>query len=345
MPVPTPGDTWLASLEEQARAVLPGEVYGYYRQGARDGVSAQEAPSSWGRYRLAPRVFTDVRAVDLRADFLGTPAQLPVGIAPTTLQRAADPGGEVAMAEAARVAGVPLVVSSNATAPFAEIGAVGAPWWLQAYLPQQRDLARPVLQAAVAAGARAVVLTVDAPVVGTKYDDGAVWAATPPDWLRANLGEAADAPKARDLGPADVTWLREVTGLPVVVKGVLSPEAAAAAVVAGAAAVWVSNHGGRQLDRAVATADCLATIIERVGGSVPVYVDGGVRSGIDVLTALALGADGIFLGRLPLYALAVDGARGVTKLFEALRAELLEALTLTGCGRPVDARGLVAGSS
>jgi isopentenyl diphosphate isomerase/L-lactate dehydrogenase-like FMN-dependent dehydrogenase len=130
-------------------------------------------------------------------------------------------------------------------------------WWVQAYLPQERSLAIPMLEAAASAGARAVVLTVDTPVVATKYDGGAVWHSTPADWLRVNLGPATDAPKARDLGPADVAWLHKVTGLPVVLKGVLRPEAAASAVVAGAAAVWVSNHGGRQLDRAVATADAL----------------------------------------------------------------------------------------
>lgn len=340
-----PGSTWLASLEEQARAVLPPEVYRYYRQGSREGVTAAEAPASWSRFRLTPRIFTDVRDVDLATDFLGTTASLPLGIAPTTLQRAADEGGELATAAACRDAGVPMVVSSNATARFEEVGATGASWWVQAYLPAERRLALPMLDAAVAAGARAVVLTVDTPVVATKYDGGEIWRSTPADWVRVNLGSAADAPKARDLGPADVGWLREVTGLPVVVKGVLRPESASAAVVAGASAVWVSNHGGRQLDPAVATADVLADVVEQVAGAVPVYVDGGVRSGIDALVALALGADGVFLGRLPLYALAVDGTNGVARLLEELRNELIEALVLAGCDRPRAARGLVAGTS
>jgi len=202
-----------------------------------------------------------------------------------------------------------------------------------------------MLAAAVAAGARAVVLTVDTPVVGTKYDDGEIWRTTPPDWLRVNLGDAADAPKARDLGPSDVSWLHQVTGLPVVVKGVLSPEAAAAAVVAGAAAVWVSNHGGRQLDAAPSTAQALGPVVDRVAGAVPVYVDGGVRSGIDALAALATGADGVFLGRLPLYALAVDGGSGVRRLLDDLAEELTEALLLSGSARPTAARGLIAGRS
>ncbi|RZI78892.1 MAG: alpha-hydroxy-acid oxidizing enzyme, partial [Microbacterium sp.] len=155
----TSGSTWLASLEEHARAALPPEVYRYYRQGSRESVAATAALGAWDRFKVAPRIFSDVRAVDLTTDFLGWSASAPFGVAPTTLQRAADPGGEVATATAARDAGVPMVVSSNATATFAEIGATGATWWLQAYLPADRRLAEPMLAAAVEAGARAVVLT------------------------------------------------------------------------------------------------------------------------------------------------------------------------------------------
>ncbi|MET3963751.1 4-hydroxymandelate oxidase [Marmoricola sp. OAE513] len=342
---PATGSSWLASLEEQARAKLPAEVYRYYRQGSRESTSADEATAAWERHRLVPRIFADVREVDLSTDFLGRTSRAPFGIAPTTLQRAAHPDGEVAVAAAATSAGLPMVVSSNAGSTLAEIAATGVHWWLQAYLPQDRALARPMLEAAVEAGASAVVLTVDTPVVATKYDGGAVWGTGAADQVRLNLGAAAEAPKARDLGPADITWLRETTGLPVVAKGVLGPQAAHAAVVAGAAAVWVSNHGGRQLDRAVATADALHGVAARVNGQVPVYVDGGVRTGISALTALALGADGIFLGRLPLYALAVDGAAGVGKMFADLTAELVEALVLAGCRRPGDARGIVPGTS
>lgn len=332
---------WLRRLEDEARARLPEAVYGYYRQGARESVTATEAVAAWERYRLLPRVLADVRDVDLSTSLLGSGFQAPLGVAPTTLQRAADPEGEVATARACAAVGVPMVVSSNATATFAEIGATGVTWWLQAYLPQRRELADPVLARAVEAGARAVVLTVDTPVVAVKYDDGAIWSATPPAWLRVNLGDAADAPKAQDLCPADVARLGEVTGLPVVVKGVLRADDARRAVDAGAAAVWVSNHGGRQLDRSAATADCLGQIAEEVAGTAEVYVDGGVRSGITALTALALGADACFLGRLPLYALAFEGSDGVQRLFSVLSEELREALRLSGSTSPRAARGIV----
>lgn len=337
--------TWLSTLEAEARRVLPAHVFEYYRQGSRTSVSADEAAASWEEHRIVPRVLRDVRDVDLASTFLGWGASAPLGVAPTTLQRAADPEGEVATARACAAVGVPFVLSSNASATFDDVAATGVHWWLQAYLPEDRSRSLPMLEAAVRAGAGAVVLTVDTPVVATKYDGGGASALdqVPSSWLRANLGDAADAPKARDLGPADIGWLREKTGLPVVVKGVLHPEDARTAVDAGAAAVWVSNHGGRQLDRAAATADCLGPVATAVAGTVEVYVDGGVRDGVAVLSALASGATGVFLGRYPLYALAVAGSPGVTRLLEDLTGELVEALRLAGCSEPAAARDLLRG--
>lgn len=332
-----------ADLEREAGRVLSPATFAYYRQGARDGVSTTEAVAAWERYRLVPRVLRDVRTVGLATSLLGTDAQAPLGVAPTTLQRAAHHDGEVAMARACAAAGVPMVLSSNAGTRFPEIAATGVSWWLQAYLPQERELARPMLEAAVQAGASAVVLTVDTPVVGTKYDrgEGVVWDEVPSEWFRVNLDGAMDAaPKARDLGPADIRWLRDVTGLPVVTKGVLHPTDARRALDAGAAAIWVSNHGGRQLDRVAATADCLAGVVAEVGDAAQVYVDGGIRSGLSVLTALALGARACFLGRLPLYALAVGGPGGVRGLVDTLTAELEESLVLAGCADLTAAREL-----
>lgn len=332
----------LDALEGEARRVLPPAAFAYYSQGARDGISAAEAADSWSTLRLVPRVLREVAEVTTATTLLGSGSRLPVGVAPTSMQRAADPRGEVATAAACASAGIPLVLSSNATATFAEIAATGVTWWLQAYLPQDRGLARPMLEAAVAAGAAAAVLTVDTPVVGTKYDhgEGVIWDQVPPEWVGTNLGPAAGAEKARDLGPADIAWLADVTELPVVPKGVLHPEDARRAVDAGASAVWVSNHGGRQLDRVAATASCLSRVVETVDGSVEVYVDGGIRSGLSVLTALALGARACFLGRLPLYALAAGGEDGVRGMLDALSGELEESLRLAGCADLDDARAL-----
>lgn len=345
------GRRWLDSLEERARAALGPELLEYILQGAREGVTAAEATAAWSAVRFLPRVLRDTTRVDLSVDLLGRRAEVPWGVAPTTLQRAVHPDGELAMARAARDAGTVVVVSSNAGTPFADIGATGARWWLQAYLPRDRSLADGLLRRATEAGAEAVVLTLDTPVVGTKYATGerAVWEVVDPALLRVNFDPGYDdaapgAVKATDVGPADIARVRDTCGLPVVAKGVLRPDDARGCVVAGAAAVWVSNHGGRQLDRTAATPACLPAVVAAVGESVPVYVDGGVRSGLDVLAALALGADAVFCGRGPLLAL-VEGEPGAARWHAELRVEVEEALRLAGCRSVADTRGLAARST
>ncbi len=332
---------WLDQVESLAREALPEPVFRYVQEGARDEVTSGEAVEAWRSLRVAPRVLHDVRQVDTSTTLLGAGFRLPVGIAPMTLQRAADPEGEVAMARAAAAAGVPLVVSSNAGSTFAEIAATGVTWWLQLYMPPDRGRAEPLLSQAVAAGAGAVVLTADTPVVGTRYPAPGggprVWEVADPSWSGANwagaLGlEPSDRGKAMDLGPQDLRWLRAVTGLPLVVKGVLRADDAQRCAASGASAVWVSNHGGRQLDRTVATALCVRGVRDSVGDEVQVYVDGGVRSGLDVLLALALGADAAFVGRPMFHALAADGADGVSRALAEIDAELVESMRLSGCG-------------
>ena len=342
---------WREGLEARARELLPEPVFRYVQQGARAGVSSGEAVAAWDRLRWTPRILTDTSSVDLATTALGTPITAPVAVAPTTLQRAVHPDGELAMARAVAAEGSLVVVSSNAGTRFEHIGATGAPWWVQCYLPRDRSLAEPLLARAREAGARAVVLTVDTPVVGTKYDGAGprVWDVAAPGVLRVNFDDGYDAhqgaAKALDIGPADIGWLRETTGLPVVVKGVLDGAGAVAAAEAGAAAVWVSNHGGRQLDGAIATADALhgvAEAVDRSGLSVELYVDGGIRAGWHVALAMALGARVAFLGRSPLYAMADSGEAGVRRLLAELRAELTETLRVAGCRTPADARGRAA---
>jgi 4-hydroxymandelate oxidase len=336
---------WLESLEGEAERVLPPAVFRYVRQGARDGLSAAEAVIAWRQHRFAPHVLRDVTTIDTATTVLGTPLRAPVAIAPTTLQRMVHPDGELAMARATADAGSLMVVSSNAGTRFAEIAGTGVRWWLQAYLPQDRGLARDLLASAVAAGAEAVVLTLDTPVVGTKYDDGpAIWDDVPGDSLRVNFpagyDDAPGSAKATDLGSADIAWLRETTGLPVVVKGVLRPDDARRCEQAGAAAVWVSNHGGRQLDRSLSTAAALPGVVSALDGTTEVYVDGGVRTGLDVLSAVALGARCAFLGRMAVWAL-VGGTHGVGEMHRRLWLELQEAMRLAGTPSLAATRQLV----
>jgi 4-hydroxymandelate oxidase len=333
--------TWLTDLAEQSRSVLPAPMWEYVETGADDGTTTAEATTAWADVRFHPRVLAG-GAVDLTTDLLGATVRTPVGIAPTSLQRVAHPAGERAMAAAARDAGALHVVSSNAGHRFADIDA-GAPWWLQAYVPPDRHSAVPVLRAAVAAGARAVVVTVDTPVPGPKRRPlEQDWADIDLSWFRCNFEVADEVRWAADLTAADIGWLREAAGVPVVVKGVLRADDASRCVDAGAAAVWVSNHGGRQLDRSVSTRAALPLVVDAVGDRVPVYVDGGIRSALDVLAAMSLGADAVFLGRPPLHALATGGAAGVRTMLQRLSAEVADALLLAGCASPRDARGLVA---
>ncbi|MCW2866765.1 MAG: alpha-hydroxy-acid oxidizing protein [Marmoricola sp.] len=339
---------WTQEVRERSRAALPASVHRYVEEGAGEELTTAEAAGAWRRHRLWPRVLRDVTAVDTTTRLLGHTHASPLGIAPMTLQRAAHPDGEVAMARAAHRSGVPLVLSSNAGSTFADVGATGVSWWLQLYLGRDRLEAHELVARAVGEGAGAVVLTVDTPVVATRHGrPGAsrVWDEVDPAWIGGNVAFAgvgpAARPKATDLGAADVTALAERAGVPVVVKGVLRGDDARVAVDAGASAVWVSNHGGRQLDRAVATAEALPWVSRAVGDDAEVYVDGGVRSGLDVVVALALGADAVFWGRPAFHALAAGGPEEVERGLALLGEELVEALRLAGCARPQEARGLL----
>ncbi len=331
---------WLDGLEDRARRRLHPVAFDYIRDGAGDGVSAGEAAEAWRRLRLRPRVLRDVTEVDLTTVLLGDEVAVPYGVAPTSLQGVVHPHGDVVMARACAAGGVPMVVSSNTGATFAELDATGLHWWLQLYLPAERTLAEPLLESARAHGARAVVLTVDTPVVGTKHSSsGSIWDSVDPATVRVNFPpgyeEHLGSHKATDLGPHDIAWLASRSELPIVVKGVLRGDDARRAIDAGAAAVWVSNHGGRQLDRAVATPTALAEVVAELP-SAEVYVDGGISRGIDVVAALALGARAVFLGRPPLYAL-IDGPEGVARWHQELLSETVEALRLCGVRRATDA--------
>ena len=331
----------LVELEELAHRKLPPPVSEYIRQGSFAGLTTAGAPAAWDQLRFRPRMLRDVSKVQTQTAVLGHDVAAPVLVAPWTLQRAAHPDGELATARAVAASGSLMVVSSNAGSRFEDIAATGVRWWLQPYILRDRGLTTAMIQRGVAAGATAVVLTVDTPVVGRKLNAGPpVWDVVPGEFMRVNI----DTPdtdvalaKADDLTLDAIGWLAEVTGLPVVVKGVLRGDDAAAMVAAGAAAVWVSNHGGRQLDQAVSTAVALPEVAEAVAGSgAEVYVDGGLRKAEHVLAALALGARAVFLGRPVAWSLVAGGpdhgggAAGVAELLAAFGADLAHVMALAG---------------
>lgn len=337
---------------EVARANLAADVIDYYASGAGDETAAAEASAEWSRYRLRPRVLRDVGTVDLGTRLLGSSLASPVGVAPMAFHALAHPDGEVATARGAGAAGCLAVVSTRASVALEDVAAaMTAPWWFQVYVMHDRGLTEALVRRAADAGARALVLTGDTPYVGIKRRVSGVRYAVPEEQFLVNLSRhlvtgtvAAEAAAQDPTVTLDaVEWLADVSGLPVLVKGVLRGDEARACLAAGAAGVVVSNHGGRQLSRAVATARALPEVAEAVAGEGVVLVDGGLRDGVDVLVALGLGADAVLLGRPVLWALAAAGAEGVEGMLRAVADDLSHALALSGTATASDARhgGLV----
>jgi 4-hydroxymandelate oxidase len=319
-------------LVERARHALASDVFDFYACGAGDETTLAASETAWRGVRLRPRVLRDVSRIDSRVRVLGRELPAPVGVAPVGYQRLAHPEGEVAMALGARRAGALLTVSFRSSRRIEEVAAEAGPWWFQAYVLRDRGLTRELVRRAAAAGATAIVLTGDTPYLGRRRRDRDA-GLIPDEMFGVNLGPGFDralAQQAADVTYADVAALRDVSGLPVVVKGVLRGDDARECVAAGAAGVWVSNHGGRQLDGAVATAEALPEVADAVGDAAEVYADGGVRTGVDVLRALALGARMVFVGRPALWCLAVGGADAVTAGLTELADALKRAMGLAG---------------
>jgi 4-hydroxymandelate oxidase len=315
-----------------AAALLPPEVHDYCAGGSGEEVSLAEAQQAWQALRFRPRVLRDVAQPDLSLSLLGAGLRTPVLVAPTALHGLVHPEAERATACGTSAAGSLLVLSTRSSLPLEDVAPEG-PWWLQVYVMRDRGLTRAVVQRAAAAGASALVLTGDTPQVATRRRTG------PPPRGREHLanlarhllegeagGERVEQDPSADLRA--VADLAEWSGLPVLVKGVLRADDAKACTDAGAAGLVVSNHGGRQLDRAVPTAVALPEVAEAV--DVPVLVDGGLRDGRDVLAALALGARAVLVGRPVLWALAAGGADGVRRCLAALTDDVREAMVLAG---------------
>ncbi|HUZ03293.1 MAG TPA: alpha-hydroxy acid oxidase [Thermomicrobiaceae bacterium] len=342
----------LHEYEEAARERLAEPAYAYVAGGAGDEVTLRGNREAFGRWRLLPRVMRGASRTSAATTVLGHEVSFPVLLAPVGMHRLVHPDGELASARAAARLGTIFTLSTMSTYSIEEVGAVARDWWFQLYVQRDREVTRDLVRRAEAAGAAALVVTLDTQVLGRREADERNRFAMPADLplanftggrseMRENAGGSAIAAYtgARfepDLSWEDLDWLAGLTPLPVVAKGILAPDDARLATEHGARAVIVSNHGGRQLDSAVATLDALPAVARAVEDRAEVLLDGGVRRGTDVLKALALGARAVMLGRPYIFGLAADGEAGVVRVLELLRAEVANAMALAGCPTVTD---------
>jgi 4-hydroxymandelate oxidase len=335
----------VSDYERLAPERMSKMAWEYISAGAGDELTLRWNREAYERLRLRPRVLVDISKLDTRVTLLGREHRVPLLLAPTAYHKLAHAEGEIATAKGAAAADVTMVVSTSATTSLEDVAAAAkAPLWFQLYVNPSRDYSRDLIRRAEAARYEALVITVDQQVLGTRSRETRSRFTLPPGMERANLkgleiATGAQRPNestiySRLLDPS-LTWkeivaLRDTTKMPMILKGIMTGDDAAQAVDAGAAAIIVSNHGGRVLDTVPATIEALPEVVARVGGRVPVLVDGGIRRGTDMLKALALGASAVLIGRPYLYGLAVGGADGVAKVINLLRREFEMAMALTG---------------
>jgi 4-hydroxymandelate oxidase len=337
----------LHEYEAAARALLPPAVWAYVAAAAGDEVTMRDNRAAFDRWRLLPRVLAGLREASTATTVLGQPIAVPVVVAPSGRHRLCHDDGERATARAAKAAGTIYTMSAAAAFMIEEIAPDAGPWWFQVYVYTDRGFTRDLVERAAAAGASALVVTVDVPVRARREGEqrsrfepaggtamARLRAAGPPPAII----DAASAPVATDFDPTfcwdDLAWLASLSPLPILLKGILHPADAALAIGHGAQGVIVSNHGGRQLDSAVAALDALPAVASAVAGRAEILIDGGIRRGTDVLKALALGARAVLIGRPTHWGLAVGGEAGVHHALELLRAELALDLMLCGVASP-----------
>uniref|UniRef100_UPI00358FDEDC 2-Hydroxyacid oxidase 1-like n=1 Tax=Myxine glutinosa TaxID=7769 RepID=UPI00358FDEDC len=341
----------LEDFEKRAKEILPKAVLDYYRSGADGEQTLRDNLAAYSRWRLRPRFLRDVSKISTSVEVLGAQLVSPVAMGATAFHCMAHAEGELASARACAASGTLMMVSTFGTTSLEDVSeaATGSPCWFQLYVQQDRDATEQLVRRAERAGYTALVLTVDTPYVGRRLDDVRNRFALPSHLRLCNFKEddtiRGSGPTQDDsafalfvkqsLNPSltweHIRWLRSITSLPIVLKGILTAEDAREAVSYGVDGIVVSNHGARQLDGVLSTLDALPEVVAAVSGSIEVYIDGGVRRGTDVLKALALGARAVFIGRPVLWGLAVNGEDGVRQVLELLQDELCLAMALSGC--------------
>jgi 4-hydroxymandelate oxidase len=347
----------LFDYETLAPEFLSPMAWDYYASGAGDEITLQENCKAFDRLKLRPRMLVDVSQRSLQTQILGQSLSAPILVAPMAFQCLAHPQGEIATAKAAAALGMGMVLSTMSTQSLEVVATAfqsmqdskaETPLWFQLYVHRDRHLTEQLVSRAELAGYKAFCVTVDAPLLGCRKRDRRNRFTLPAHLELANLATLPNlkipqtetdsglfAYFAQQLDPGltwkDLEWLRSLTHLPIIVKGILRDDDAQQAANCGINAIIVSNHGGRQLDGAIAPLDALPPIVAAVGGQLEILVDGGIRRGTDILKALALGANAVLVGRPILWGLAVNGEAGVRHILEILTDELDLAMALSGC--------------
>jgi len=349
---PTPLN--VAEYEKYAKDNLPKNAHDYYASGANDMITLRENRDAFSRLRLIPRILVDVSSIDMQTTVLGEKVSSPICIAPTAMQQMAHPDGEKATSRAAHRHATLMTLSSWSTIALEDVAgaAPGGYRWFQLYVYKDRAVTLDLIKRAEKAGYKALAVTVDTPILGRREADIRNKFSLPAHLTMGNFAKAGGAHASgtksagssgsglasyvaslidRTLTWDDIAWLRTVTNMKIVVKGVLGVDDALASVKAGVDGIWVSNHGARQLDTTPATIEVLSDIVRAVAGRCEVYLDGGVTRGTDVFKAIALGARAVFIGRPSLWGLAHSGEEGVYNVLKLLKDEFHLAMALSGC--------------
>ena len=320
--------------ESLAQERMDPVYWDFYAGGSDDEVTIRANQADFARIRLRQRILADVTHCDTSTSVLGLPVRMPILVAPTSMHCLAHPEGECVTAQGAGAADTLMIASTDATRSLEEIAqAASGPLWFQLYIYGSLEVAARLVQRAETAGYQAIVLTVDLPVMGNRERSKRhALSMPPPPLVEANfVGIEQENLKLVPVTWETVDWLRSITSLPILIKGILTAEDALLALEHRVSGIVVSNHGGRQLDGAVTSIEALPEIVAVVAGRCEVYLDGGIRRGTDILKALALGARAVLVGRPVLWGLAVDGARGVQQVLSILHTELERAMKLAGC--------------
>ena len=337
----------VAAYQAAASTVVDPVHYDFFAGAARDEITMRANESAFQQLCLLPRILRGSEDRGHSVELFGTRASMPILLSPTAFHKLAHADGELATARAAAAADTIMIVSMASTVAVEDIAAAapGLSLWLQLYLQPDLGFTEAIVRRGEAAGVKALVVTVDSPVLGHRErDDAHDFHDLPPGMRCENLvdlregstGHVRQIQMSADLSWDHIAWLRSITPLPILLKGVLHPEDARLAVANGVDGLLVSNHGGRQLDTVPATIQALPEIVDAVRGRIPIILDGGIRRGTDVIKALALGADAVGVGRPVIWGLAVDGENGVRGVLELLRAEFDHALALCGAASPAD---------